>query len=342
MNPRPLLLTLLAITAALTVAPLPVLAAPPNQLQLAVVAPLEGDASTTFVFSVRYVSTGGNPATEVTATAAGMTFSLHLVAGTDTDGIWTGSATLPPGTWEVRFAASAEHGPRPTISGGTVTVAGASTSPAPGDEPAPPVATNPALAPSDEPVEPPAATLEPAPAAPSADPSTGPVDGTGSGSGGSGGTSGADGGEDGPQQIAGVSPAASASPAPAPAGSATGGPTADAMPADPGHGSQPGADASPVEREQALTWIVLGTGLATAAAVALLGLMWFVRRRREAAEQRAAAAAAIEEQLIARLAERTIRRARVRTPADPILAAMGLEDGPDTPANPEDRSDRSR
>lgn len=128
-------------------------AAPPNQLKNPYVSPTSGGTTTTFSFSVHYV--GMYPATSVTVLVGSRTIVLNLSSGTSMDGTYTGSSTLAAGTWTVTFTAVATERNPPSISGGTVTVAGPTPSPAPSVAPAP------TAAPTAVP-----ATIAPAPAAP--------------------------------------------------------------------------------------------------------------------------------------------------------------------------------
>jgi hypothetical protein len=118
-----------ALAAALTVPWSVVVAAQPNQLSAPTVSPTKGETTTTFSFSVRYV--GRHPATSVTVVVGPRTIRLALTAGTASDGTYAGSSQLPAGTWPVTFNAVAAKGNPPTISGGTVTVAGPTPSPKP-------------------------------------------------------------------------------------------------------------------------------------------------------------------------------------------------------------------
>ena len=45
--------------------------------------------------------------------------AMTLVAGTATDGIWSGTATLPPGDWEITVEASVATGSQPSLLAGT-------------------------------------------------------------------------------------------------------------------------------------------------------------------------------------------------------------------------------
>lgn len=132
-------------------------AAAPNQLSSPSVSPTTGGTTTTFSFSVQYV--GLYPATKVTALVGSQTIVLNLSSGTAMDGTYTGSSTLAAGTWTVTFTAVPTKRNSPTISGGTVTVAGPTPSPAPSVTPAPtaaPTTTTTAVP----------KTIAPAPAAP--------------------------------------------------------------------------------------------------------------------------------------------------------------------------------
>ena len=116
---------LLAIMAALAGAPSSVSAAPPNQLSQASVTPSPATRSTLFVVTVRYRSPAGNPASAVSVNAGGQVTAMTLVSGTATDGIWSGTATLPPGDWDITVEASVATGSQPSLLAGTVSVAGA-------------------------------------------------------------------------------------------------------------------------------------------------------------------------------------------------------------------------
>jgi hypothetical protein len=116
---------LLAILAALVGAPSSLLAAPPNQLSDPVASPTSGSTLTTFVLSVRYRSTGGNPARAVVAEAGPVSVGLSLVSGSATDGVWRGVSLLPAGTWQVMFRAGVDRGPQPALAGPTLSVVAA-------------------------------------------------------------------------------------------------------------------------------------------------------------------------------------------------------------------------
>lgn len=128
-----------AIMAALVVAlPLSmgiVAAAAPNQLDGAVVSPEQGDTTTTFSFGVHY--SGRYPATSVTAVVGPRTVAMRLSSGSPSDGTYAGSSRLAAGTWTVTFNAIATQGNPPSVSGGTVKVAGPTPSPRPSTAPTP-------------------------------------------------------------------------------------------------------------------------------------------------------------------------------------------------------------
>jgi hypothetical protein len=130
---------LVAAMAALAAAPtLPlglVFAAAPNQLDGPLVSPTQGDTTTTFSFSVHYL--GKYPATSVSAAVGTRIVVLSLVSGIPTNGTYAGSGRLPAGTWSVTFNAIATQGNPPSISGGTVRVAGPTPSPRPSTAPTP-------------------------------------------------------------------------------------------------------------------------------------------------------------------------------------------------------------
>jgi hypothetical protein len=117
----------LAILAALVGAPSSLLAAPPNQLSDPAASPTSGGTLTTFFLSVRYTSTGGNPAHAVVAETGPLSVELSLVSGTATDGLWRGSTRLPAGTWTITFRAAVDQGPQPSLAGPTLIVAPAPT-----------------------------------------------------------------------------------------------------------------------------------------------------------------------------------------------------------------------
>lgn len=309
---RPLLI--LAMLAALVVAPSSVSGAPPNELRAAAVTPSSGWTTTPFIFSVEYHSSAGNPAQSVSASAAGIDLPLLLVSGTAVNGSWRGSRLLPAGTWAVTFSARVAKGPEPSLQYGVVTVASASAPPSAGGngpvisaddadsgggsswQPAPQVTTTPrpSSEPAPETAAPPASrSVAPAPSSDRADP--------------------------GASQRPRGRRDRSAEPSITPAGAAmTGGASPDQESAD-----EPGAP--PVLS------LVLLIGLSAVGAVTLIGTGWVLlaaRRERETAPVEAAAATEpdIAMRAIATVEQRALRRARLRQADDPILAGLGLDE----------------
>jgi hypothetical protein len=311
---------LLAIMAALAGAPSSVSAAAPNALSEATVLPASGDTSTLFFVTVRYSSPAGNPTTGVTVQVGAHQANLALISGTTTDGIWSGTITAAPGSWDVTVQAAVAKGPQPSVLAGSIIVAGEPQPPASPSDGGPPsfgsgsggdggaIPSTPAPAPV---TPPPTVTVAtPAPARSSSEPDpplppTHPAPGVAAVGPGRGG--------EGPTRTPRPEPAGSDDPAPqSPDASAT-------------VGAFPGPVGGNDDLSGVLFWGMLGV-----VAVALAGSAWIflaVRRDRRAAAAAAGApptdpgviAAAIVEQ-------RALRRARLRSSDDPILAAMGLPD----------------
>jgi hypothetical protein len=308
---------LLAILAALMMAPSAALGAAPNELQAADVSPTSGTTSTVFVLSVAYRSHAGNPAQAVTASVAGLDVPLSLVGGTAIDGTWRGATRLPAGSWTVAFLAQVAKGPQPTARYGIVSVAGGSSTPpssglpsgsvdggtggAASAQPAPQVTETPM------PSTRPAASGQTTSQAPksSAAPAAGPQDGSVT-----------EGGRH-PRPQSRRTPASSASGFPAVAARL------------PGSGPSKGQPRS-LSDEPQLVWLVLALGLSGVAAVALLGTGWVLIGARSQREEELVPAQAAEPDLASRaipaVERRALRRARLRSSNDPILASMGLED----------------
>jgi hypothetical protein len=310
--------TILAMLAALVVAPSSVFAVAPNELRSPVVTPAAGTTATLFALSVGYRSSAGNPASAVTATVAGMTISLSLTSGTATDGTWTGSTTLPAGSWMVTFHASVAKGRQPSISSGPLTVDLLVTpSPSiPGDsqpstdansrddgtttaEPRPQASAKPGLSHAATPAS---GTAQPSNgAAPAASEASSPRSPSHGGA---------------PH---GRSVVAHSSTSPAGAVAQT------AAPPGPGGAQSIGTD---------LVGMVLLFGIAGVAAVGLLGAAWIViASRRDRAEPSMVVADSVDRAIEASptVEQRAMRRARLRPSDDPILAAMGLSDEAEAP-----------
>ena len=324
--------TILAVLAALMMAPSSVSAAKPNELTAASVQPTSGSTATTFVLSVRYRSGAGNPASAVTATVAGQTLIMGINSGTSVDGIWTATTQLPVGSWTVTYSAEVAKGPTPTVGGGTVTVTANQPSPSgpvgstpssAASEPDVPVGTplpNPAQSASPRPVAgAPSGAAQPSTPASNASPGAAPASSGGSsGSGGSEGRGGGGGNSSG----GGAQPLASAAGAPAPSG----------RQGLPGRGTA-GPDGP---MHQGLLDAVLLFGIVGVAAVALVGVGWILvtgrRNEPDASPADAGTAADPGVRAIPTVEQRAIRRARLNQSNDPILAALGLPETDPPPA----------
>jgi hypothetical protein len=149
---------LLAVTL-LFLLPVPVLGAR-NTLSNPTVSPLSGTPSTTFTYTVHYK---GAPAS-VTASVAGRTLPMGVASGTDSNGTFAVSTTLPVGSWPVTFRAVAQ-GNDDTLAGPTVTVTSTAT-PRPTTGPTPPPATPPPLPTPPPTPQPPPITATPLQATP--------------------------------------------------------------------------------------------------------------------------------------------------------------------------------
>jgi hypothetical protein len=184
--PRRWLHAALLVLALVLVLASPTLGAPGNVLSQGSVNPLNGTTANSFVFTVRYTSAQGHPATSVSATVASFTVPMTLIAGTASDGTYQGNTNLPEGSWQVTFLADAQKGFDPSLSGPTVTVTLAppptpvptppptpAPTPPPTPVPTPPPTPVPTPPPTPVPTPPPTPVLTPAPSvAPS------PADGT--------------------------------------------------------------------------------------------------------------------------------------------------------------------
>jgi hypothetical protein len=236
---------------------------------------------------------------------------MTLVAGTATDGIWSGTATLPPGDWDITVQASVAKGSQPSLVAGTVSVAGATGPPSSSDGSIPSSVAGPAGAgggtPSSAAPQPaatpvPAVMATPVPArartvaAPS-QPATRPVHDAAAAA--------------GPVRR-GTAPARSSRP----------------NPADSSEGAQRSAAASPSSagtpsnQDAGDLGLFMLIGTLAVAGVALVGSVWIFlagRREQQAAIDPGVSSAATVDQ-------RALRRARLRSTEDPILAAMGLPD----------------
>jgi hypothetical protein len=123
----------------------PAAGAPPaTQLQNPTVTPLSGTIATLFQLSVQFQS-GTTTATSAKASVASKSVPLSLTSGNSGHGTWTGSTTLPSGSWTVTFTAVSANGQNPApVSAGPVLV----TSPTPTPKPSPTTAPTPRPTPS--------------------------------------------------------------------------------------------------------------------------------------------------------------------------------------------------
>ena len=313
----------LAIMAALAGAPSSVSAAPPNQLSGASVAPSSGGSATVFVVSVRYVSPGGNPALAITASGGGQVAVLTLISGTATDGVWRGSTTLPPGSWEVTVQANVAKGASPSLAAGTVSVGNTADEPSPSGDEAPSFGPGPGGggATSSPPLPQPAATpaaaakasQAPARSSTAAAPSQPP---TGAASGGAA-----------PARPGRSGDAPARSPGAKPSGSGDSAQRSPVASATAGVAPAPGRDDGGLG-----LFMVMGT--LAVGVVALVGSAWVIlagRRDRRAATVSESVGTDPGVSAAAIVDQRALRRARLRSTDDPILAAMGLPDDRATP-----------
>ena len=248
---------LLVLALLMALAP-PTLAAPGNQLTQGSVNPLNGTTANSFVFTVRYTSAQGHPATSVSATVASFTVPMGLISGTVTDGVFQGNSNLPAGSWQVTFLADAQKGFDPSLVGPTVTVTLAPPpTPAPTPVPTPPPTPVPTPPPTPAPTPRPAAPVAPPPPTPAPPPP--------------------------PPAAPAVTPAASVAPSPADGttptpdssgliGGVVGTPSPSGGP-DPG----PAIGGGSVENQ---TWTLMIGGLLAVATITLVGIFLILRDRR--------------------------------------------------------------
>jgi hypothetical protein len=134
----------LSLAASVAVALMLILAAPglaagPTRLNQGTVTPTMGDTSTVFAYSVHYVGdTTGETAISVRVEASNgsttRTTPLSLTAGAPLNGTWTGSSTLPAGSWTITFKAISSLGVNPQLIYATAIVV---TAPPPPPTPTP-------------------------------------------------------------------------------------------------------------------------------------------------------------------------------------------------------------
>ena len=133
-----------------------------NTLSNGSVDPTTGTIATVFAFQVDYTSPQGFDAASLWADVAGTTVGLVLVSGVADDGTFSGSSSLPAGSWPVTFRADAIQGSDPTLAGPTLTVIDPNATPPPTPVPPPAPPTNPPPTPAPTPPpDLPAPTLPP-------------------------------------------------------------------------------------------------------------------------------------------------------------------------------------
>ncbi|MGH2445949.1 MAG: hypothetical protein ACRDGD_07915 [Candidatus Limnocylindria bacterium] len=132
-------------------------------LSAGIVTPTSGTTSTVFVFSVHFFSDSpGQPPISVSAQVAGGVVALEFVgSGSDTNGIYSGSATLPDGDWPVTFVADAPGNGPPPLDGPTIHVTEQIGTPTPPPTPDPTQAPTPSPTAGSTPPQTPQPTTEP-------------------------------------------------------------------------------------------------------------------------------------------------------------------------------------
>jgi hypothetical protein len=126
----------------------------PTRLRQGTVTPAAGTTTTSFAFSVDFVGSPTDQATSVIVSAAGGSVPLSLTSGTPDNGTWTGSSTLPAGSWTVTYQATRSGGADLALAVPTQVVVTA---------PTPPPTPQPTLAPTPMPTPRPAPTATPRP-----------------------------------------------------------------------------------------------------------------------------------------------------------------------------------
>ncbi|HEX6140515.1 MAG TPA: hypothetical protein VF013_08660 [Candidatus Limnocylindria bacterium] len=327
---------LLATLAALLSAPSAASAAS-NRLLNPVASPASGTTTTAFTLRVDYRSASGTAATSVRAEVAAEVLAMSLASGTAIDGTWSVTTTLPAGRWGVLFVATTAKGLPPQLVGPTITVTallpapsvGGGTSPA--DPTSLPSSSAPAdVTPSGSPQGTPGSgTLASPPAGASAAPAPGTAGGATAPPATGGTAGGAAGGSSG-GSTSGTSAGSNGAPADAPAASAPPGPSGGAAEATPPAApAGAGTDASLPGRSDALVWTVIMIGLGGVGLVAVAGTLWVLAGHDRRDEPRPVPAGETAEPDLPLSPARALRRARLRPADDPILAALGLNEGQD-------------
>jgi hypothetical protein len=157
---------LLALGAMTMVTPA-VVAAAAAKLTGGTVTPTTGTTSTVFHYSVHFVGSTTEQAISVRASVAGSLISLTLTTGRAENGTWTGSSTLPVGSWTVAYQATSTSGTVPPFTvPGQVVVTAPTPTPSPTSAPTPLPTPRPTAAPRPTPKPTPGPTAGPPTATP--------------------------------------------------------------------------------------------------------------------------------------------------------------------------------
>lgn len=128
------------------------------------VTPKTGTTATIFQFAVHFVGTSTDQAVAVSASVAGRAVPLFLSSGTERNGTWTGSSTLPAGSWTVTYQSTTTGLTNPSfVVPGQVVVTTPTPPPTPSPTPLPTPRPKPTPRPTPRPTAVPA-TATPRPA----------------------------------------------------------------------------------------------------------------------------------------------------------------------------------
>jgi hypothetical protein len=129
---------LLLALAALNLATPGSAAAAAAKLTGGTVTPTTGTTATAFQFSVHFIGSATDEAVTVSASVAGGTVPLSLFSGTVRNGTWTGSSTLPVGSWTVTYQSTSTGLTNPPFElPGQVVVTAPTPPPTPAPTPVP-------------------------------------------------------------------------------------------------------------------------------------------------------------------------------------------------------------
>ena len=102
----------LGLSTISTLATAPWVVAAAASLKAGAVTPTTGTNTTSFLFSVHF-QPGTETAISASASVAGGTVPLIRSGGPDTNQVWSGSSTLPVGSWTVVFHSVSSGGTNP-------------------------------------------------------------------------------------------------------------------------------------------------------------------------------------------------------------------------------------